>query len=187
MLRTNPGLFLVLAPPLVLENAFAQAPHPINGGYSLPNGWRITPVGKAIDTEDLILNLSGSPDGKVVIEQHGGFNPHGLTVIDTATEMPVQRIGLKSAWLGLAWSHDGSKFYVSGGNASYPPNATVAPAPAGSTPNGLALDAKNNMLFMANADNNCIEVVNVREEGESQVMGFIPSGWYPARSTLRRR
>jgi hypothetical protein len=319
--------------------AFSQAPHPIPGGYSLPNGWRITPAGKAIDTEDLILNLSGSPDGKVVIEQHGGFNPHGLTVIDTATEQPVQRIGLTSAWLGLAWSHDGKKFYVSGGNASHPSHPTVAPiyvfdyangklaekpvewrdslpagevywsglamhptknllyaanrgadpkpghisifdtasgkivgnipvdvspydlkfsadgstlfvsnwgsgnvgfidvasgkvvatvptgsnpndmklgadgrlyvsngnentvtvidtkkrraietinvgptahAPQGSTPNALELDAKNNMLFVANADNNCVAVVNVKEAGESQVLGFIPSGWYPS-------
>jgi len=319
--------------------ASAQAPHAISGGFSLPNGWRITPVGKAISTEDLILNLSGSPDGRVVIEQHGGFNPHGLTVIDTATEEPVQRIGLKSAWLGMAWSHDGKKFYVSGGNAFHAPHPTVAPiyvfdyangrlsegpaewrealpgneiywsglamhpkknllyaanrgadpkhghvtifdtetgqvtgtiavdvspyelkfnaegsmlyvsnwgsanvafidtasgkvvatvptggnpndmalgndgrlyvsngnentvtvidtakrqaietvnvgptthAPPGSTSNALALDAKNNMLFVANADNNCIAVVNVKEAGESQVMGFMPSGWYPS-------
>jgi hypothetical protein len=106
---------------------FAQAPHPIPGGYSLPNGWRITPVGKAIPTEDLILNLTGSRDGKVVIAQHGGFNPHGQMVIDAKTEEAVQRIGLTSAWLGPAWSHDGSKLYVSGGSAGHPRHPTVAP------------------------------------------------------------
>ncbi len=31
---------------------------------------------KPIPTEDLILNLSGSPDGKFVIAQHAGFKPH---------------------------------------------------------------------------------------------------------------
>src|SRR5579864_5122530 len=106
----------------------AQAPHPIPGGYSLPNGWRITPVGKAIHTEDLILNITASKDERVVIAQHGGFNPHGLLVIDALTEEPVQRIGLHSAWLGLAWSADGSKLYVSGGNASGPRHTSdVAP------------------------------------------------------------
>lgn len=324
---------------LVAGVVAGQAPHRIPNGYSLPNGWRITPAGKAINTEDLILNLIGSPDGKVVIEQHGGFNPHGLTLIDTATEELVQRIGLKSAWLGMAWSNDGSRLFVSGGNASHPRNPSVAPiyvfdyangklsdkpaewrdklpanqiywsglamhprktllyaanrgadpkpghitvfdtatgrvagnipvdvspydlqfnadgsilyvsnwgsanvsvvdtatgrvvatvptgsnpndleldndgrlfvsngndntvtvidtdkkqaietinvgptarAPQGSTPNALALDRKNKMLFVANADNNCIAVVNVKERGESQVMGFIPSGWYPS-------
>jgi YVTN family beta-propeller protein len=324
---------------LIACAALAQAPHPISGGYSLPNGWQITPVGKAILTEDLILNLTASKDEKVVIAQHGGYNPHGLVVIDAATQKPVQRIGLKSAWLGLAWSHDGHKLYVSGGNASGR-NPTVAPiyvfdyangklsekpsaewkdtlpatqiywtglamhpkknllyaanrgndpgrghvsvfdtttgkivkkigvdvspydlqlspdgatlyvsnwgsasisvidtesakvtgtiqtgdnpndmemdadgrlyvsngnantvtvidtkkrqaietinvgptarAPQGSTPNALALDRKNQMLFVANADNNCVAVVNVREAGESHVMGFVPSGWYPS-------
>ncbi|MBS1876128.1 MAG: beta-propeller fold lactonase family protein [Acidobacteria bacterium] len=318
-----------------------QAPHPIPGGYALPNGWRITPVGKAIPTEDLLLNLSASKDGRIVVALHGGFNPHGLVVIDTATETAVQRIPLKSAWLGMAWSNDGSKLYVSGGNSSGPkhpgeiapiwvfdyangrlsekpsaewrdslqasetywaglamhpkrnllyaanrgadpkrghitifdtttgkpagtipvdispydlqfspdgawlyvsnqgsasvgvidvqagkvvatiptgenPNdlelgadgrlyvsngnantvtvidtrkrqaietVNVGPtsrAPLGTTPNALALDRKSNMLFVANADNNCIAVVNVREAGESHVLGFIPSGWYPS-------
>jgi YVTN family beta-propeller protein len=324
---------------LLFATVLAQAPHPIPGGYSLPNGWRITPVGKSIPTEDLILNLTGSPDNRVVIAQHGGFNPHGLVVIDASTEEAVQRIGLRSAWLGMAWSHNGAKLFVSGGNASHPSNPGVAPiyvfdyaagrlsekpvaewrdelpgnevywsglamhpkqqllyaanrgadpkpghvsvfdtatgkvvkkipvdispydlrfssdgatlyvsnwgssnvgvidvaaakvvatiptgsnpnamelgtdgrlyvsngnentvtvidtkkrqaietinvgptarAPQGTTPNGLKLDAKNNMLFVANADNNCIAVVNVREYGESQVLGFIPAGWYP--------
>src|SRR3954453_17710568 len=319
----------------------AQAPHPIAGGYSLPNGWQITPVGRAIPTEDLILNLTASKDNRVVIAQHGGFNPHGLVVIDSASEEAVQRISLHSAWLGLAWSNDGSKLYVSGGNASGPKHTSdVAPiypfgysngrltekpvsewrdtlrpelvywtglamhpkknllyaanrgadplpghvsvfntdtgkivqninvdispydlqfndsgsllyvsnwgsgsisvidtaagktiatmptggnpndmelgsdgrlyvsngnentvtvldtkkrqaietinvgptakAPQGSTPNALTLDRKNNMLFVANADNNCIAVVNVKEPGESHVLGFIPSGWYPS-------
>ncbi len=276
----------------------------------------------------------------MTIAQHGGFNPHGLLVIDTATQTAVQRIGLHSAWLGLAWSHDGSKLFVSGGNASgathssdlapiyvfdyangrvsekptaewrdsLPANAVywtglamhprknllyaanrgadpgpghvsvfdtatgrvvqnigvdvspyelqfndsgtllyvsnwssdsisiidtaagkvtatvptghnpndmklgadgrlyvsngnentvtvidtkkqqaietinvgpTARAPQGSTPNALALDRKNNMLFVANADNNCVAVVNVQKPAESQVLGFIPSGWYP--------
>jgi YVTN family beta-propeller protein len=330
----------ILVLPLVLGSLFGQAPHPVPGGYALPNGWRITPVGKAVQTEDLILNLTGSQDGKVVIAQHGGFNPHGLVVIDTQTGEAVQRIGLKSAWLGLAWSHDGTKLFVSGGNAAHPSHPAVAPvyvftyangrlsdkpvaewrdslpadevywsglamhpkqnllyaanrgadpkhghisvfdistgsivknipvdvspydlrfnadgselyvsnwgsanvavidtaaakvvatiptgsnpnalalgadsrlyvsngnentvtvidtrkrqaietinvgptarAPQGSTPNALTLDPRNNMLFVANADNNCIAVVNVAEAGESHVLGFIPSGWYPS-------
>src|SRR5262245_45876685 len=86
---------------------FAQAPHPISGGCSLPNGWPLTPAGKAIQTEDLVLNLTSSKDGKIVIAQHGGFNPHGLLVIDAKTEEAIQRIGLPSAWLGLAWAADG--------------------------------------------------------------------------------
>ena len=85
-------------------------------------------MGKAINTEDLILKLTQSKDERIVVAQHGGFNPHGLLVIDSATQTATQRIGLESAWLGMAWSHDGSKLYVSGGNASGPKHTTaVAP------------------------------------------------------------
>src|SRR5580700_4865558 len=117
-----------LLPAIAVSVLMAQAPHPIPSGYSLPNGWRITPIGKAIPTEDLILNLTQSKDERIVIAQHGGFNPHGLLVIDTATQEAVQHIGLESAWLGMAWSHDGSKLFVSGGNASGPKHvSSVAP------------------------------------------------------------
>ena len=59
-----------------------------------------------------------SPDRKAVVALHSGFNPHGLVVVDARTEEAVQRIPLKSAWLGLAWHPDGKKLYVSGGNAN---------------------------------------------------------------------
>ena len=109
----NFGLVLLTALALA-----AQKPGPIAGGYDLPNGWRITPAGKSIPTEDMILNIVTAPDGKALIALHGGYNPHGLLVLDPAGEKVVQQIRLKSAWLGLAWSPDGTKLYASGGNAS---------------------------------------------------------------------
>ncbi len=105
----------------------AQQPGPQPKGYSLPNGWRITPLGKAIPTEDLLLNLVVAPDRKSMIATHGGFNPHGLVVVDLATEEKVQSIPLPSAWLGLAFSPDGKRFFVSGGNAAGRRNQSVAP------------------------------------------------------------
>jgi len=103
------GLAILL--PLV---AVAQPPHPIPNGYDLPNGWRITPTGKAIHTEDLILNLTASKDERVVVALHSGFNPHRLLVIDNKTDEPVQRIPLHSSWLGMTWSNHGAKLYVRG-------------------------------------------------------------------------
>jgi YVTN family beta-propeller protein len=103
-------------------NCVAQTnrlPRPVPGGFDLPNGWRITPAGKAIvETEDMVLKMTVAPDGRAVIATHGGFNPHGLVVIDARTHQAVQRIGLKSTWLGLAWSPDGKTLYASGGNAN---------------------------------------------------------------------
>jgi len=319
--------------------AFGQIPHATPNGYELPNGWRLTPLGRSITTEDMVLNVSLAPDRKAMVALHAGFNPHGLVVVDAHSEEAVQRIPLKSAWLGLAWHPNGKKVYVSGGNAngrnptrapiyifSYengrlssqptgtleetidtsqlfwsglvhhrskpllfaanrgtdagPSNVVVFDtssgklvqripvevnpyalvlsdngqtlyvsnwgsdsvsiidvetlrvkgrvavgdnpndmalakdgrlfvscsndntvvvidtktrqaieristaltpnSPEGSTPNALALDRDNQMLFVANADNNDVAVVRVAERAKSEVLGFLPVGWYPS-------
>lgn len=57
--------------------------------------------------------------------------------------------------------------------------ALYAGAPAGSTPNSMALSADENTIYIANADNNCLAVFDVSKKGASRSMGFIPTGWYP--------
>jgi DNA-binding beta-propeller fold protein YncE len=52
-------------------------------------------------------------------------------------------------------------------------------APAGSTPNSLALSPDGEMLYVANADNNSIAVIEVEDRGKSKPLGFLPTGWYP--------
>ena len=49
----------------------------------------------------------------------------------------------------------------------------------GSTPDALALTPDGKTLFVANADNNDVAVVDVSRK-ESHVLGFIPTGWYPS-------
>jgi YVTN family beta-propeller protein len=324
---------------LVFPGGSQQLPHATAGGYELPNGWRLTPLGRAIQTEDMVLNVSIAPDHKAVVALHSGFNPHGLVLVDAHSEEAVQRIPLKSAWLGLAWHPNGKRLYVSGGNAngrnptrapiyifdyengrlSNQPSATLEEtidtselywsglvhhhsepllfaanrgtgagpsnivvfdtasgklmeripvevnpyalvlsdngqtlyvsnwgsgsvsvidvntlrvtgriavgdnpndmalskdgrlfvscandntvavidtktrqviervstaltpnSPEGSTPNALALDRENQMLFVANADNNDVAVVRIAERAKSEVLGFLPVGWYPS-------
>ena len=312
----------------------AEWPGPIEDGYRLPNGWRITPVGTSVGTEDLPTQLVASPDGAVIVGTHSGYNTHGLIVMDATSGEVLQRIPVPTTWFGLAWSPDGSRLYVSGGNskdekrepapiyvheyrdgrvgetavaklavdlphdkifwsgvAHHPvknllyavnrhanrivvfdtssgevvqelatesdpydvvlsadgrtlycsnwgsdsvsvfdtesavlthtiavgdnPNdmllardgrlfvccsndntvhiidtakgravetlvTSMYPrAPEGSTPNALALSPDQETLYIANADNNNICVVNIEEPGESEVLGFIPAGWYP--------
>ena len=80
---------------MLTHPAAAQLPHATPGGFDLANGWHITPAGKAIGTEDLVLKLVTAPDGRAVIASHSGYNPHGVVVIDAKTQEPIQRIGLK--------------------------------------------------------------------------------------------
>ena len=43
----------------------------------------------------------------------------------------------------------------------------------------MAISPDGETLYVANADNNCVVVVDIEEENESQVKGMIPTGWYP--------
>src|SRR5579871_194346 len=52
-------------------------------------------------------------------------------------------------------------------------------APEGSTPDALTVAPDGKTLYVANADNNCVAVIDVEKASESQVKGFIPTGWYP--------
>jgi len=59
-------------------------------------------------------------------------------------------------------------------------NSALYPnAPSGSTTNSVALSEDEKTLYIANADNNCLAVFDVRSPGTSKSMGFIPTGWYP--------
>lgn len=59
-------------------------------------------------------------------------------------------------------------------------------APAGSTPNSLALSPDEEMLYVANADNNSVAVIEVEDRGQSKPLGFLPTGWYPTFVTTTR-
>ena len=102
----------------VLVFAQHQLPRATPEGFALPNGWSITPVGRFVPTEDMVLKLLISPDDRVVIGSHSGYNPHGVVAVSTKSEEAIQRIPLKTTWLGMAWSPDGKSLYVSGGNAN---------------------------------------------------------------------
>ncbi|MBM3493800.1 MAG: hypothetical protein FJX72_05685, partial [Armatimonadetes bacterium] len=87
----------------------------------------------------------------------------------------------------------GDRLYVSCGNedavaAINPANGQIVEwivtrltprAPAGSTPNALAVSPDARTLYVANADNNSVAVVDIAEPGRSRIRGFIPAGWYP--------
>jgi YVTN family beta-propeller protein len=105
----------------------AQIPEATADGQLLPNGWKLSPAGRHVTLPDYVLNLTPTPDGRSIVALHCGHSPHGLAVLDAATLEIKQTIALKSAWLGLAWSPDGRRLYVSGGNGQSRSKPTAAP------------------------------------------------------------
>ena len=85
--------------------------------HLLFNGWGVTPAGQQVPMSDLPLKLVVAPDGKRLLAAHGGFNQHGLTVIDIASGKQTQFLHLPRSWNGLAFSQDGKQVFVSGGGS----------------------------------------------------------------------
>ena len=57
-------------------------------------------------------------------------------------------------------------------------------APEGSTTNSVCLTADGKTILAANADNNSLTVVDVRNPAQPRPVGFIPVGWYPTKVML---
>ena len=92
-----------------------QGLHP--GENLLFNGWGLTPAGRHIPVSDLALKMLVAPDKRSLVVVHGGFNRHGVTLVDVATQKESQFLPLAKAWNGLAFTADGKRFFVSGGDS----------------------------------------------------------------------
>jgi YVTN family beta-propeller protein len=118
---------------------------------------------------DMVL----APDGRLFVACSGDNSVHVITtgkLEKTGPDAsPTQRLP------------EGTREIIS--TSLYPQS------PEGSTPCGVAVSPDGKTLFVANADNNAVMVVDISgslteeatEKGEtlSLVNGFIPTGWYP--------
>jgi len=102
-----------------------------------------------IDVETHPNDMVMSPDNRFLFVANA--NANSVSVIDLEAQQVIETIA----------------------TALYPD------ALAGSTSNSVALSEDGETLFIANADNNCLAVFDVAEPGESESLGFIPTGWYP--------
>src|SRR5262249_43713024 len=101
-----------------------QAKRPVEApGFSrnstlLPNGWRIKPAGRHMTVGDLPLAMAPSPDGRWLIVTLNGYVKPALAVVDLKNFVIKSRFPVENAWLGLAWSPDGTRVYSSGAAAN---------------------------------------------------------------------
>ena len=76
MLRTAVLVFVL---GLLQGGTVVQRPGETGNGYLLPNGWRISPTGKHVETEDLVLKILSSPDRRVIV----ALNSHRFSTWST--------------------------------------------------------------------------------------------------------
>ena len=151
------------------------------------NGWGMTPAGEQMPSADLPLKLLMAPDQKRLVAVHGGFNRHGVTIIDIATRKETQFLPLPKSWNGLAFSLDGKQFFVSGGDSGLihvfkytrsKPTFERSVRPSSGTPflAGIAVHPNTGKLYVCNEANHEIWVLNAKSLA---LETSIPVGQHP--------
>lgn len=158
-------------------------------GNLLFNGWGVTPSGEQVPVSDLALKLVIAPDKKTIASVSGGFRNTGLTLLDVATRQVKQFLPLAEAWNGLAFSRDGRRIFVSGGdsgqihvfsysNGKATEEKAVKPSPEGTGKflAGIAVHPGSGKLFVCNEGNHEVWVLN---PDTLLLETTIPTGMHP--------
>jgi YVTN family beta-propeller protein len=137
----------------------------------------------------------------VVVDRRTGIPISGtVSVIDTATNAVVRTIDVGLHPCGMALGPGGDRLYVTNANSdtvSVIDTTTDAVVKTlhvagdedgevilGSSPNAVAVAADGRTLFVANAAQNAVAVLDAGAGGHDALRGLIPTGWYPTAVTL---
>jgi YVTN family beta-propeller protein len=143
---------------------------------SLPNGWKLTPVGKMLHLGDLPLNIAVSASKNLAAITNNGESDQTIQLVDIEHEVILDSVTIGKSWLGLTFSDDGKYLYASGGNDNiiiryairnnhlsiYDTISIGKPWPELISVAGLALDDSNNRLYAVTKENNALYVIDTR-------------------------
>lgn len=141
----------------------------------LPNGWSLTPAGKSLELGDLPLNIAVSSSKKLMAVTNNGQGTQSLQLINIAKQKVVDNIEIKTAWLGIAFTADEKKLYVSGGNDNWILQYNIINEklilkdsiklgdkwPNKISPTGLCIDDAKHLLYVVTKDNNSLYTIDL--------------------------
>src|SRR5258706_2662114 len=82
----------------------------------LPTGVRLDPAGEAVELGSLPINLVLTPEKDRVVVVLSGWREQGIQVVDLKKRTATQTLLQDGAFYGAAFSPDGHRLCVSGGN-----------------------------------------------------------------------
>jgi YVTN family beta-propeller protein len=143
---------------------------------TLPNGWKLTPVGKLLPLGDLPLNIAISPSKKLAAITNNGESDQTIQLVDIEHEIILDSVIIGKAWLGLTFSDNGNQLYASGGNdniivryniinkrLSVSDSIVVGKAwPEKISIAGIALDDIRNRLYAVTKENNSLYILDTK-------------------------
>ena len=134
----------------------------IPASITLPNGWKLSPVGKSFDLGDLPLNIAVSKSGNWMAVTNNGHGVQAIQLIETTSNKVLDSIVIGRSFYGLQFSSDEKYLYASGGHDNMIIRYALkdkhlynkdtfklgAPWPNAIGPSGIALDEKRNLLYV---------------------------------------
>ena len=155
-----------------------------DGTTLLPNGWRLSVVGKHLKVGNLPLNLALSPDGRYAVVSNNGINRPSLSVVDINNWSVKSTTAVDHAWYGLSFSADGTKVYSAGASQNNVQEFTYAdgvltkartfalPAQAGETfTGGLTVSRDGRSLYVTRVFAMTLSAIDL---GTGQVTNTVP-------------
>ncbi|MFL6352905.1 MAG: phosphoesterase [Bryobacteraceae bacterium] len=136
-----------------------------------------------------------SPDGMLLAVSNWG--DESISLFSTAGLALVDRVKVGVHPNDLVFGPDRRLFVSNAGSNSVSVirqnklvetiKTSLTPSdPVGSTPDAVAVSRDGTRLFVANADNNDVAVIDISRPDHSQVLGFIPTGWHPSALAVSR-
>lgn len=158
---------------------------------TLPNGWKLTPVGKQLPLGDLPLNMVFSKSEKLLAVTNNGQSDQYLQLFDAVNLRLLDSVTMAKSWLGLAFSDDEKSLYASGGNDNFivrfalennrliPADTFILgkPWPARISIAGIALDDARHTLYAVTKENNSLYVIDTQTKKVMKTMALGGEGY----------
>src|SRR5208337_3092284 len=181
----------------------------------LPTGVRLDPAGEAVDLGSLPINLVLTPEKDRAVVVLSGWREQGVQVVDLKTRKVTQTLLQDGAFYGAAFSPDGHRLCVSGGNTDVVfvytwkdgaatlenrfelAKARTADGTGTSYPAGLAFSPNGKFLYVAEDVGDRLAVVDaatggstvsqfrILADGRLAYLGRIEVGRHPSALAVR--
>jgi DNA-binding beta-propeller fold protein YncE len=143
---------------------------------TLPNGWKLSPVGKSFALGDLPLNIAVSKSGNLLAVTNNGQSTQSIQLIDAKSENVIDSVAIGKSFYGLQFSADEKYLFASGGHDNIIIKYAIKdkhlfntdtfklgkPWPTAIGPSGIALDEKRNLLYVVTREDRQLYIFDLK-------------------------
>jgi DNA-binding beta-propeller fold protein YncE len=163
---------------ILVHAAIAQLPNQ----KRLPNGWKLSPVGRSFPLGDLPLNIAVSKSKKFIAVTNNGQSVQSIQLIDPKTERILHTVTIPKSWYGLKFTADEKFLYASGGNDNWILKYAITNNklvlsdsiklgekwPVKISPTGIDIDDVKQVMYVVTKENNSLYVINLKSKQVTQ-------------------